>query len=113
MKSSFSLFELILTLVISTTVIIYSTLIIKDLSILNKNSLSQEINRLELNSTKLFIEKNKNKLNQINFSNNTLYFKSAVLLKNVDEFNIIIEGNLITVNVSLKNSFKQIWKIAI
>ena len=64
MKNSFSLFELILTLAISTTIIIYSTLLVKDLIILNKTSLSKELARLELNSTKIFIEKNKNELNK-------------------------------------------------
>ena len=43
MKNSFSLFELILTLAISTTIIIYSTLLVKDLVILNKTSLSKEL----------------------------------------------------------------------
>ena len=60
MKNSFSLFELILTLAISTTIIIYSTLLVKDLVILNKTSLSKELAKLELNYTKIFIEKNKN-----------------------------------------------------
>mgnify|MGYP000635590160 len=49
MKNSFSLFELILTLAISTTIIIYSTLLVKDLVILNKTSLSKELAKLELN----------------------------------------------------------------
>ena len=71
MKNSFSLFELILTLAISTTIIIYSTLLVKDLIILNKTSLSKELARLELNYTKIFIEKNKNELNKLDSSAST------------------------------------------
>ncbi|MFA7086659.1 MAG: hypothetical protein WC145_08340 [Aliarcobacter sp.] len=76
MKNSFSLFELILTLAISTTIIIYSTLLVKDLIILNKTSLSKELARLELNSTKIFIEKNKNELNKFGLNNKILNFRT-------------------------------------
>ena len=113
MKNSFSLFELILTLAISTTIIIYSTLLVKDLIILNKTSLSKELARLELNSTKIFIEKNKNELNKFGLNNKILYFDNTILLKNVNEFNIYISDEVATINISLENSFKQVWKIAL
>ena len=111
MKNSFSLFELILTLAISTTIIIYSTLLVKDLIILNKTSLSKELARLELNSTKIFIEKNKNELNKFGLNNKILYFDNHILLKNVNEFNIYISNEVATINISLENSYKQVWKI--
>lgn len=111
MKNSFSLFELILTLAISTTIIIYSTLLVKDLIILNKTSLSKELARLELNSTKIFIEKNKNELNKFGLNNKILYFDNTILLKNVNEFNIYISNEVATINISLENSYKQVWKI--
>lgn len=113
MKNSFSLFELILTLAISTTIIIYSTLLVKDLIILNKTSLSKELARLELNSTKIFIEKNKNELNKFGLNNKILYFDNTILLKNVNEFNIYISNEVATINISLENSYKQVWKIAL
>ena len=113
MKNSFSLFELILTLAISTTIIIYSTLLVKDLIILNKTSLSKELARLELNSTKIFIEKNKNELNKFSLNNKILYFDNHILLKNVNEFNIYISDEVATINISLENSSKQVWKIAL
>ncbi|WP_206193260.1 hypothetical protein [Aliarcobacter cryaerophilus] len=113
MKNSFSLFELILTLAISTTIIIYSTLLVKDLIILNKTSLSKELARLELNSTKIFIEKNKNELNKFGLNNKILYFDNHILLKNVNEFNIYISNEVATINISLENSSKQVWKIAL
>ena len=113
MKNSFSLFELILTLAISTTIIIYSTLLVKDLIILNKTSLSKELARLELNSTKIFIEKNKNELNKFGLNNKILYFDNHILLKNVNEFNIYISNEVATINISLENSYKQVWKIAL
>ena len=113
MKNSFSLFELILSLVISTTVIIYSSLLVKDLVILNKISLSSEISRIELNFTKIFLEKNKKELSKLNFNNNILYFDNEILLKNVSGFNIYFNNEIATINITLENSFKQVWKIAL
>ena len=113
MKNSFSLFELILTLAISTTIIIYSTLLVKDLVILNKTSLSKELAKLELNYTKIFIEKNKNELNKLGLNNKILYFDNHILLKNVNEFNIYISNEVATINISLENSSKQVWKITL
>ncbi|RXI27624.1 hypothetical protein CRU87_08065 [Aliarcobacter trophiarum LMG 25534] len=81
--------------------------------ILNKNSLYKEIARVELNSTKIFLELNKKELNKLSLSNKTLYFDNTILLKNVTTFNINISGEVATVNISLENSFKQIWKIAL
>ena len=124
MKNSFSLFELILTLAISTTIIIYSTLLVKDLIILNKTSLSKELARLELNYTKIFIEKNKNELNKFGLNNKILYFDNTILLKNVNDFNeeftlslfdveVYKSNEVATINISLENSSKQVWKIAL
>ena len=113
MKNSFTLFELILTLAISTTIIIYSSLFIKDLVIINKNSLFGEIARVELNYTKIFIEKHKNELNKFGLNNKILYFDNTILLKNVSDFNIYISQEVATINISLENSYKQVWKIAL
>ena len=110
MKNSFTLFELILTLAISTTIIIYSSLFIKDLVIINKNSLFGEIARVELNYTKIFIEKHKNELNKFGLNNKILYFDNTILLKNVSDFNIYISQEVATINISLENSYKQVWK---
>lgn len=113
MKNSFTLFELILTLAISTTIIIYSSLFIKDLVIINKNSLFGEIARVELNYTKIFFEKHKNELNKFGLNNKILYFDNTILLKNVSDFNIYISQEVATINISLENSYKQVWKIAL
>ncbi|MFA7087259.1 MAG: hypothetical protein WC145_11390 [Aliarcobacter sp.] len=42
-----------------------------------------------------------------------LYFDNTILLKNVNEFNIYISDEVATINISLENSSKQVWKIAL
>ena len=44
-------------------------------------------------------------------NNKILYFDNHILLKNVNEFNIYISNEVATINISLENSYKQVWKI--
>ena len=83
MKNSFSLLEIILTLIISTIVIIYSSFFTKELIIDNKYNQNIEIAKINILSTKIFFEKHKNELDLINYSNENLYFKGSLLLEKV------------------------------
>ncbi|RBQ29564.1 hypothetical protein [Aliarcobacter vitoriensis] len=111
MKSSFSLLELLLTLIISSSIVVYSTIFIKELSLKNQETLNLEISKLELFSTKAFLDKNKDDLSQIQFDGNNLYFKNSLLLKNVKAFTINSNGNIATINITLSNNLKQEWAI--
>lgn len=111
MKNSFSLFELILSLLISSTVIIYSTLFIKELIILNNKSLENELLKLQLNSAKIILEKNSDILNQLSFYQNTLYFQNNILLKDIQNYTKSYETGFATITLSLKNGQNLVWKI--
>lgn len=110
MKNSFSLFEIILTLIISSIVIIYSTTYMKELFLENKQNQELEIDKINFKATKIFIEKNKDKLEKINFSNHNLYFENNLLLKNVKEFILNKSAKQITIYINLKDTIIQTWE---
>jgi len=111
MKNSFSIFELILTLIISTTIVVYSTIFLKEVTLKNQETLNLELSKIELLSTKAFLEKNKDYLSQLTFINNALFFKNSILLKNVTKFKINTSNHTVTIQIELSNSLKQNWKI--
>lgn len=109
MKNSFSLFEIILTLIISSIVIIYSTTYMKELFLENKQNQELEIDKINFKATKIFIEKNKNNVEKISFSNHNLYFDNSLLLKDVKEFSLNKSVKQITVYINLKDKIIQTW----
>lgn len=111
MKNSFSLLEIILTLIISSIVIIYSTIYAKELFYINNKTQEIEINKINLNSTKIFIETHRNELNNLSYTNHNLYFKNSLLLENVKEFDIKKDANKITIFINLEDKIVQVWEI--
>ena len=83
MKNSFSLLEIILTLIISSIVIIYSTLFTKELFFENRINQQLEIQKIDLLSTKIFFEKHLKEIEKFNYSNQNLYFENFLLLEDV------------------------------
>ena len=110
MKNSFSLLEVILTLIISSIVIIYSTLFTKELFFKNRISQQLEIQKIDLLSTKIFFEKHLNELNEFSFSNENLYFKNSLLLENVKEFSLNKSTNKVIIFINLDNKIIQNWE---
>ena len=110
MKNSFSLLEIILTLFISLIIIIYSTLFTKELFFENKINQETEIKKMDLLSTKIFIEKNKNRIDDFKFFNENLYFKNNLLLENVKEFQINKMNDKLIIFINLDNKIKQNWE---
>ena len=110
MKNSFTLFEIILTLIISSIVIIYSSFFIKELYTQNQNSLNTQTNKLDLLSTKIFLQKHKNEMEKLKYENQNLYFDSFLLLENVKEFSINNVNNTTKIYININNSIKQEWK---
>jgi len=111
MKNSFSLLEMILTLIISSIVIIYSTLYTKELILENKQNQQLQIDKIDFLATKIFIEKNKNRIEKLSYSNYNLYFDDSLLLKEVKEFDLNIHSKNITIYINLKDKIIQTWKI--
>lgn len=111
MKNSFSIFELIVVLIISTTIFIYSSFFIKELFLYNNTNLKENLSQIQLSYTKIFLEKNSHLLNNILYSNSTLYFQNSVLLDNVTEFKISKSSDFAIIQISLENGIFQIWEI--
>lgn len=109
MKNSFSLFEIILSLFLSSIVIIYSTLYIKEIFLQNNKIYKIEILKLDLSSTKIFLQKHKNSLIKLKYLDEKLYFDDVLLLDGVRSFNLIKTVKKIEININYKNMIKQRW----
>lgn len=110
-KKAFSSFEVIISIVISSIVVVYSMLYIKNSYTFNKNSKQIEIYKLDLLSTKAFLQKHENIKNKLLYKNQSLYFENSVLLENIKEFNIKEHLNYLEISINLDDKIKQIWKI--
>lgn len=113
MKNSFSLLEMILTLIISSIVIIYSTLYSKELFLQNRQTQELEIDKINLLATKIFIEKNKKEIESLFFLNNNLYFGNNLLLEDVRDFHLYLNKNTIKIDINFKNKIIQSWEFGI
>jgi len=112
MKNSFSLLEVILSIIISTIVIINSAYLSKELFEANKTIQNIEVIKLDLLSTKIFLQKNNTNLeNKLTYANNTLYFENKILLENVSSFNITKNNHYYEINLEIKDLTKEKWKI--
>ena len=112
MKSSISLIEILVSIILISTIFIYSTLFIKELSVANRLNQSYTLLYLELNSLKVFLEKNKDELkDELSFRNGNLYFKNNLLFENILSFDIIYESNFARILILPKDSFLQTWII--
>lgn len=112
MKNSFSLLEVILSLIISSIAIIYSTLFTKELFFENRINQQLEIQKIDLLSTKIFFQRHLNEINEFSFSNENLYFKNSLLLENVKEFTLNKSGNKVIIFINLDDKIVQNWQFA-
>lgn len=110
-KLSFTLFELILVVLISSIVLIYTFTFQKELyetQILNEKT---TILKIDLNSTKIIIEKNlPNIENKLTYDGSTLFYENNILLKNVSSFKMLRNQDILTINITLNNKISQTWK---
>lgn len=111
MKSSFSIFELIISLIVSSVIIIYSAKYLKEIYLENKNVQNIEVLKVDLNSTKIFLQRNIDKIDKISFSTNNLYFDNNLLLSNVKDFQISKKDNYVDIFINLDDKIVQNWKI--
>ena len=113
MKCSFSLFEVILTVLISSFIIVYSMLYLKESIYENENSRSIEIHKLELLNTKIFLQKQEDISNKLSYENKILYFEDAILLKKVQKFSLSKNEKYVEIKINLADKISQDWKISI
>lgn len=68
--------------------------------------------KIDLNSTKIFIERNINFIDEkLNFRDNKLYFDEKILLQNVTSFSILNQLDFKIVEITLDDKIKQTWQI--
>ena len=113
MKNSFTLLEIILTLVISSIIIIYSALFTKELFFENKINQQLELQKINLLSTKIFFEKHLKEIDDFSFSNENLYFKNSLLLSNIKEFKLNKSSNSVTIFINLDGKIIQNWEFSL
>ena len=113
MKNSFSLLELIVAVLISSIIIVYSATFIKELHFLNHNKQKIQKQKLELLSTKLFLEKRQNIQTRLSYKNGNVYFDNSLLLKDVNIFKIQKSSNILNISLKIDNTISQTWSFNI
>lgn len=114
MKKAFSLFELIIVLLISSIVLIYSLKFAKEFQ--EEQVLNQKIAimKIDMNSTKIIIEKNlEDILNRLKLNSNRLFLDENILLQNVSFFSISKTLNIVTIKITLDETITQTWEFKI
>ena len=111
MKNSFTILELIVTLIISSVVIIFSTIFLKNSYLENSESLKLEEAKIKMLSTKIFLEKNIDEISELYYNNKKLYFTNSILLDNIEEFNIQKTPNFVDIFINYDEKIIQSWQI--
>ena len=113
-KKAYTLFELILVIFISSIVLIYTFTFQKELYETQIKNEQIAILKIDLNSTKIIIEKNlPNIENKLTYNDSTLYYENHILLKNVTSYEISKSSNILTIDITLKEKISQEWKFKI
>lgn len=111
-KKAYSLFELIIVLFISSLIIVFSFKFSNELYLSEEENYKTEIYKLDLNSTKIFFEKNIDEIPlNISYRNKTLYFHNNILLQNVSSFSIKSSSDYLNVDIEIDNKITQSWVI--
>lgn len=111
MKNSFALFEFLIALVLSSTLLILTSYVYKSVVTFNKNNQELAIKELSLNSLRAFLEKNRESLFELEFKNSNLYFKNEPLFLNLDSFYIKKESGFFIINLKTPDNKNIVWYI--
>ncbi len=109
-KNSFSLFELILVILISSIVVIYSLTFFKKLYSSNNTLQKKEIVKIDLLSTKIFLQKHKNSLDKLSYKDKTLFYDGAILLEKIKDFKIVKNTQKISIKINFDDKVIQSWE---
>jgi len=108
---SFILFEFIITILLFTVILSYSANIILQI---NKKTITknEQLNSiLNLESTKIFLSKQKDILPNIKLIEDQLFFDNNLLLDKIKSLTINNSNGIITINIKLQNEIEQTWII--
>ena len=112
-KKAFITFELLLVLIISSIVLINSFTSIKDIYTLTKQQQNIAIEKIDLLSTKLFLQANIENINKVSLKQKTLYFNNSILLENIESFTLNKRTNYVEVILKTSNNKEIIWILSL
>lgn len=111
MKKAFSLFELILVVFISSIVIIYSLKFAKQTQEAQIKNQELAVLKIDMNSTKIIIEKNLPKIKEkLFYDGKSLFYEKNILLKNVSSFSMDDFNGILTIKITLDKKIMQTWE---
>jgi Tfp pilus assembly protein PilV len=106
-KFSFVLIEVIFSVVLFSIIFIYTLNSTLSIQKQNQQSYKRNIAILKLESTKLFLEKNKN-FTKLQFTENKLFYDTHLLLDSITSYTLSKESNLTNIDICL-NDICQKW----
>jgi hypothetical protein len=111
LKKSIVLFELLVSIVVISIITISTMTFSFNLYKQNDKNLQLNILKIDLESTKIFLEENN--FSDIKYENNRLFYNTNILLDGVTKFEKIYQNNIYTINICLKNKYLvcKEWKI--
>ncbi len=110
-KKAFSLLELILVLFISSILLIFTFKFAKETQESQIKNEKIAIFKIDINSTKIFIEKNLSTIKQkLYYDGSTLFYQGNILLKNVTSFSMKNSNDILEINITLEDKISQNWK---
>ena len=112
-KKAFITFELLLVLIISSIVLINSFTSIKDIYTLTKQQQNIAIEKIDLLSTKLFLQANIENVNKVSLKQKTLYFNNSILLENIESFALNKSTNYVEVTLKTSNNKEIVWVLSL
>ncbi len=111
-RDSMVLVEVVFSVVLFSIVLIYSMNILLSLQSKSKTSLSYTYNNINLESTRLYLQKN-NEKDKIRYQDDILFYDNNILLDKVTVFEISLNGAIGDINICIDtiNTTCQRWKI--
>lgn len=107
-KPAFIIFELLLVIVISSFVLINSFISIKDIYLFTKYQQKIAILKIDLLSSKIFIQNNIENIDKLNVKNNKLYFGNSILLEKIEKLSILKKEKYLKITLK-RNNKDIIW----
>ena len=110
-KKGFTILELLVVIFLSSIVLIYTFSFAKQLfQTQNENEKIASL-KIDLNSTKIIIEKNlPASKDLLKYENMTLFYGENILLQNVTKYQETSSSNILTIDITLNNTINQTWK---
>lgn len=112
-KKAFSLLELIFVVFISSIVLIYTFKFTKELYETSTENEKVAVLKIDMNSTKIFIQKNLSSYSKLKYRDKILFYDDNILLTDVTSFEIKKYSNILEIQITIDNTISQIWKYKI